>query len=84
VYLKTATVNLHIINNLKKQNKTNSQVTTASGEDVEKEEHSSTDSGTVWQFLRKLDIILPKTLTLLGIYLKDAPTYNKTHASLCS
>jgi hypothetical protein len=34
---------------------------------------------SVWQFLRKLDIVLPvdPDISLLGIYPKDAPTYNK-------
>jgi hypothetical protein len=34
---------------------------------------------SVWQFLRKLEIVLPKhsAVPLLGIYPKDAPTYNK-------
>jgi hypothetical protein len=34
---------------------------------------------SVWQFLRKLDIVLPEdpAISLLGIYPKDAPTYNK-------
>lgn len=33
----------------------------------------------VWQFLRKLNIVLPEdpATSLLGIYPKDAPTYNK-------
>jgi len=34
---------------------------------------------SVWRFLRKLDIELPEdpAIPLLGIYPKDAPTYNK-------
>ena len=34
---------------------------------------------SVWQFLRKLDIVLPEdpTIPFVGIYLEDAPTYNK-------
>jgi hypothetical protein len=34
---------------------------------------------SVWQFLRKLDIVLPEdsAIPLLGIYPKDFPTYNK-------
>jgi len=37
----------------------------------------------VWQFLRKLDIILPEDLAipLLDIYSKDAATYNKDTCS---
>ena len=37
----------------------------------------------VWRFLRKLDIALPEdpAIPLLGIYPKDAPTYNK---DMCS
>jgi hypothetical protein len=37
-----------------------------------------------WQFLRKLDIVLPEdpAIPLLGIYPEDAPT--STHAPLCS
>ena len=65
------------------------QLTTDAGEDVEKEEHSSAVGGVcklvqplwkpVLQFLRKLDIVLPEdpVIPLLGIYPKDAPTYNK-------
>jgi hypothetical protein len=38
---------------------------------------------SVWWFLRKLDIVLPKDLTipLLGIYPEDAPTFNKDTCS---
>jgi hypothetical protein len=55
------------------------QVTTDAGEDVEKGEHSSIVGGiaslykplwkSVWQFLRKLDIVLPEdsSIPLLGI-----------------
>jgi hypothetical protein len=34
---------------------------------------------SVWWFLRKLEIVLPedRAIPLLGIYPKDAPTYNK-------
>ena len=34
---------------------------------------------SVWQFLRKLDIVLPEdpAIPLLGIYLEDVPTCNK-------
>jgi hypothetical protein len=35
---------------------------------------------SIWQFLRKLDIVLPEedpVIPLLGIYPKDAPTCNK-------
>jgi len=35
----------------------------------------------VWRFLRKLDIALPEDPALLGIYPKDAPTYNKDTCS---
>jgi len=44
---------------------------------------------SVWRFLRKLDIVLPNdpATPLLGIYPKDAPTYNRhvlhyVHSSL--
>jgi hypothetical protein len=38
---------------------------------------------SVWQFLRKLDIVLPEdpAIPLLGIYSKDAPTCNKDTCS---
>jgi hypothetical protein len=38
---------------------------------------------SVWQFLRKLDIVLPedRVIPLLGIYPKNAPTYNKNTCS---
>jgi len=38
---------------------------------------------SIWRFLRKLDIELPKdpAVPLLGIYPKDAPTYNKDTCS---
>jgi hypothetical protein len=38
---------------------------------------------SVWQFLRKLDIVLPEdpAIPLLGIYLEDAPTCNKDTCS---
>jgi hypothetical protein len=34
---------------------------------------------SVWRFLRNLDIVLPEdpTIPFVGIYLEDAPTYNK-------
>jgi hypothetical protein len=55
-------------------------VTADAGEDVEKEEHCWWDCKlvqslwkSVWQFLRKLDIVLPEdpVIPLLGIYLED-------------
>jgi hypothetical protein len=63
-------------------------VTADSSENVEKEEHSSIVGGiasvqplwkSVWQFLRKLETVLPEepAIPLLGIYPEDAPTYNK-------
>jgi hypothetical protein len=38
---------------------------------------------SVWQFLRKLDIVLPEDLAIpnLGIYSEDAPTCNKDTCS---
>jgi hypothetical protein len=41
---------------------------------------------SVWQFLRKLDIVLPEdtAIPLLGINPEDAPTCNKDNAPLCS
>jgi len=63
-------------------------VTTNAGKDVEKEEHSSIVGGIAnWynhsgnQYKgssKKLDIVLPEdpAIPLLGIYPKDAPTYN--------
>jgi hypothetical protein len=38
---------------------------------------------SVWQFLRKLDIVLPEdpAILLLGIYPEDAPTCNKDTCS---
>ena len=38
---------------------------------------------SVWQFLRKLDIVLPEdpAITLLGIYPEDVPTCNKDTCS---
>jgi hypothetical protein len=38
---------------------------------------------SVWWFLRKLDILLPKdpAIPLLSIYSKDAPTYNRDTCS---
>jgi hypothetical protein len=58
------------------------------GKNVEKEEYSSIVGGIaswkpVWQFLRKLDIVLPEdpAIPLLGYYPKDAPTYKKDTCS---
>jgi hypothetical protein len=65
-------------------------VTADAGKDVEKEEYSSIAGGIVYlykhsgnQFLRKLDIALPEDpdVSLLGIYLKDSPTYNQNTCS---
>jgi hypothetical protein len=67
-------------------------VTADAGEDVEKEEHSSIAGGialvqplwkSVWQFLRKLDIVLPEdpAIPLLSIYPKDTPTCYKDTGS---
>jgi hypothetical protein len=63
-------------------------VTADAGVDVEKEEHSSIAGGialwkSVWQFFKKLNIILPKDplILLLGIYPDDAPTCNKDTCS---
>ena len=38
---------------------------------------------SVWRFLRKLDIVLPEdpVIPLLGIYPREAPTYNKNTCS---
>jgi hypothetical protein len=38
---------------------------------------------SVWRFFRKLDIVLTEdpAIPLLGIYPKDAPTYNKDTCS---
>jgi hypothetical protein len=38
---------------------------------------------SVWQFLRKLDIVLPEdpAISLLGTYPKDSPTCNKDTCS---
>jgi hypothetical protein len=38
---------------------------------------------SVWRFLRKLDTVLPEdpAIPFLGIYPKDAPTYNKDTCS---
>jgi hypothetical protein len=64
-------------------------VTVDAGKNPEKEEHSSFawwDFKLVqllwksfWQFLRKLDIVVPDdtAIQLLGIYPKDTPAYNK-------
>jgi hypothetical protein len=60
------------------------------GKDVEKEEHSSIIgwiaslyNHSVWQFLRKLDIILPEdpAIPLLGLYPEDVPTVKKDTCS---
>jgi hypothetical protein len=64
------------------------------GEDVERKEYLLLHSWcewrlvqplwkSVWQFLRKLDIVLPQdpAIPLLGIYSKDDPTYNKDNCS---
>jgi hypothetical protein len=67
-------------------------VTANDGKDVEKEGHSSIAGGiiswythwkSVWQFLRKLDIVIQEdpTIPLLGIYPEDAPTWNKDTCS---
>jgi hypothetical protein len=68
-------------------------VTADAGEDVEKEEHFSIAGGiaswynplwkSLWQFLRKLDIVLPEepAIPFLGIYSEDAPTCNKVTCS---
>jgi hypothetical protein len=58
-----------------------SQVTTHTGKDEEKEEHSSISSAKlvqplwklVWHFLRKLETVVPEepTISLLDIYPKD-------------
>jgi hypothetical protein len=44
---------------------------------------SATIWKSVWQFLRKLDIVLPEdpAIPLLGIYPEDAPTCNKDTCS---
>jgi hypothetical protein len=64
-------------------------VTADAGEDMEKKEHSFIVGvigklvqplwKSVWQFLRKLDIVLPEdpTIPLLGKYPEDVPTRNK-------
>jgi len=56
------------------------------GEDVEKEEHSSIVGGIASWYNTlgiNLEIILPAdpAIPLLGLYPKDAPTYNK---NICS
>jgi hypothetical protein len=64
-------------------------VTADAGEDVEKEEHSSIAGGiaslykSVWQFFRKLDIVLPEdpAIPLLGIYPENVPTGKKDTCS---
>jgi hypothetical protein len=65
------------------------QVTADAGKVLEKEEHSSIASGisdwykhskkSFWQFLRKLDIVLPDDplIPVLDISSEDAPTCNK-------
>jgi hypothetical protein len=67
-------------------------VTADAGEDVEKEEYSSSAGGiqalwkSVWRFLRNLDIVLPEdpAIPLLGIYPKILHHITRTHAPLCS
>ena len=67
-------------------------MTADAGQDVEKEEHSSIADGITscynhfgisLGFLGKLEIALPEdpAILLLGIYPKDAPTYNKDTCS---
>ena len=68
-------------------------MTAEDDDDVEKEEHSSIVGGiaslykplwkSVWQFLRKLDIVLPEdpAIPLLGIYPEDVPTGKKDTCS---
>ena len=66
-------------------------MTADAGEDVEKEEHSSTaDRIASWYSgnhcggsSEKLDIVLPEdpAIPLLGTYPEDAPTYNKDTCS---
>jgi hypothetical protein len=65
-------------------------VTADAGKDVEKEEHSSIVGGivqplwkSVWQFLRKLDIVLPEdpAIPLLALYPEDVPTVKKDTCS---
>ena len=64
-------------------------MTADAGEDMEKKEHFSIAGRStrlvqpVWLFLRNLDIALPKdpAISLLGIYPRDAPTYNKDTCS---
>ena len=67
-------------------------MTADAGEDVEKEEHSSTVGGiaslyilwkSVWRFLRKLDIVIPEdpAIPLLGIYPEDVTTSKKDTCS---
>ena len=68
------------------------QETAGVGEDVKKEEHSSTAGGvamvqplwkSVWQFLRKLGTSLPEdpAIPVLGIYPEDSPACNKDTCS---
>lgn len=63
------------------------------GEDVEQQELSFTDAGNatwsslwkrVWQFLTKVNILLPHTpaVVLLGIYRKELKTY--VHTKTCT
>ena len=64
-------------------------MTADAGKDMEKEKHSFIVGRSckqvqpfwksVWWFLRKLDIVLPEepTISLLSIYPKDTPIYNK-------
>ena len=68
-------------------------MTADAGRDVEKKEHSSIVGGiaslynplwkSVWQFLRKLDIVLLEdpAIPLLDIFPEDTPTCNKDTCS---
>jgi hypothetical protein len=68
-------------------------LTADAGKDVEKEGYSSLVGGiascvqplwkSVWQFLRKLDIVLQEdpAIPLLGIYPEDVPTGNRDTCS---
>jgi len=69
-------------------------VTTDATEDVEKKEHFSIAVGIaswynhsgkqVWEFLRKMEIVLPEDLAipLPGMYPKSASTYNKDKGTM--
>ena len=65
------------------------------GKDVEKEKHSSIAGGiaswynyshwkSICRFLRKLEIVLPEdpAMPFLGIYTKDAPSYQRDTCSM--